>query len=208
MMILCVAKIDIVKSSPSDDTTTRNDPPIFLELTDGWYSVYAKLDSFLCRMVQNGRICTGMKLMISNASLHGSEGGVDPLDEDFECSPETSLHIFANSSRIARWDSKLGFLKICRRLLETEGLMHVERLGDIIEGGGRVPTVEFEIVRRHPILFLQKSADHTSSVLTEAQEEARMQQLEDAKSKVAEEASPSLQEECTKVSPTSNFNQR
>jgi breast cancer 2 susceptibility protein len=200
MIILCVAKIDVTKaSSACESVTTATDPCVYLELTDGWYSIYARPDLFLCRMIQEGKIFTGMKLMISNASLHGSEGGVDPLDEDYQSGPETHLRIFANSTRIARWDAKLGFLKMSRRLIDTHGLLHIDRLKDIVDGGGRVPSIDFEIISRHPMLFLQKSADHSSMVLTEAQEEARIHQLEETKSKVAEDVTTGLLEECSKV---------
>ena len=198
MMILCIAKIDT--ETISADGSSKPKKSFNLELTDGWYSVHAKPDLFLCRQIHEGRIRTGTKLLVSNASLYGSADGVDPLDEGYESSPETSLKIFANSTRIAKWDAKLGFLKFNRQLKEAEGLLHVQKLRDIIRGGGRVPLIDFIVVKRHPLLFLKQCSDQTSKVLTEAEEDARIHRLEDAKTQLAEDVSNTLEEECSKVS--------
>ena len=53
---------------------------MFLELTDGWYSIKGKMDGALLEMVERKQIVVGQKLCISGAELGGSEEACSPLE--------------------------------------------------------------------------------------------------------------------------------
>ena len=108
-----------------------------VKVTDGWYPVEASLDEVLAHFLRRGQIVPGTKLAVSNAALDpgvsipnpddgrgsgsggsgGSGGtGVDPLDllrrrDAGELPPGAAprLRLTVNSTRRARWDSRLGF---------------------------------------------------------------------------------------------------
>eukprot|EP00977_Amphora_coffeiformis_P023035 scaffold12124_cov137-Amphora_coffeaeformis.AAC.1 len=199
MMILCVAKLNLSQKKPADCENAEDEPGHTMELTDGWYSVLAKPDRFLCELIDRWQIRVGTKLLVSNSSLHGSEDAIDPLDEEYQCSSGTYLRVFTNSTRLASWDSKLGFVKMDRFLKETDGSLHIRNMRDIVEGGGRVPSIDFRVVKKYPLLFLHQTGNGKSSVLTESEEDNRLRRLEDARAKLAEEISGELEEECSKV---------
>jgi len=75
-MILCISAID---SNPSATG---------LELTDGWYCIKAQIDPFLKNLADTGKICVGLKLIISGAELV-SPGPTSPL----EMGPDTYLKV-------------------------------------------------------------------------------------------------------------------
>ncbi|KRY38364.1 Breast cancer type 2 susceptibility -like protein [Trichinella spiralis] len=83
---------------------------ITVELTDGWYGINAKLDACLSDLAKSGRIQVGMKLFIINATLHGAEGGCEPLEAP--CNVRLALTI--NGVRRARWWARLGYLRITK----------------------------------------------------------------------------------------------
>lgn len=70
-MILCVSQIRPCTSDQCEGC---------VELTDCWYSIQCKLDSFLHELVQKGKITVGMKLRIFGASLTGGSEPCDPLE--------------------------------------------------------------------------------------------------------------------------------
>lgn len=51
-----------------------------IELTDGWYSVQAHIDFEMNKLLHNGIVKVGTKLMICNAELIGAGEGIDPLE--------------------------------------------------------------------------------------------------------------------------------
>lgn len=71
-MVLCVSKIH-----EANETGLIR----FLELTDGWYGIRAKIDSLLAAKVAAGQIAVGTKLFIVNAIFNSpSTDGISPLD--------------------------------------------------------------------------------------------------------------------------------
>jgi len=131
LMILCVSQIlpgpNKNKLSSSEDqdkhsnnnnrtavsSSLSNDHIVKLEVTDGWYSVPAILDEALSSFVHSGRITIGSKIVTCGAILLGCEEGIDPLDDSY-CSYSkrcpVALKLTANSTRLAKWNAKLGFV--------------------------------------------------------------------------------------------------
>jgi hypothetical protein len=56
-MVLCVAAVCIQETRP------------YLELTDGWYRIYAEVDDCLARAIEKGKIVAGRKLAIIGAKV-------------------------------------------------------------------------------------------------------------------------------------------
>ena len=129
-----------------DDSRVGSPPPNppCIEVTDGWYSVPAVLDMPLKRMVQCGKISLGTKLM-----TYGSEliGGCDP-SHPLESSPAMALRLHANSTRRARWFSKLGYQRVPHPFPVT--------LSSVFPDGGLVGCVDVVVARVYPLLCMEK----------------------------------------------------
>jgi breast cancer 2 susceptibility protein len=204
MIVLCVAKI----IQPTEGSGFLWS----LELTDGWYSVTASLDMPLSYFVEHGRVAVGRKLLLSNATLVGFEEGVDPLDPSYDTMDRQAspvLRVASNSTRLARWDAKLGFVRPTPATLASEGLLRVEKISDVLVGGGRVPFIDLLVVRRYPVLYREKKSSSTTSsdstdqqprTLTEFEETERMNVLERKKQEVAESVKLEVEAECSEVS--------
>ncbi len=54
-----------------------------IELTDGWYSIPAKLDHHLIGKIQNGTISIGYKLFICGAQLENTDTLGHPLEVNY-----------------------------------------------------------------------------------------------------------------------------
>jgi breast cancer 2 susceptibility protein len=149
MMILCVASISC---------TAAPESRMYIELTDGWYSLVGFPDSELCARIGSQTITVGTKLLISNAFMMADSEGVDPLDPSFEaiqCSSRFHLRLQANATRMARWDTKLGFVPPSQSLLHQRGRLLVRSLRDILAGGGTIPLVDLTIQETFPLLYLE-----------------------------------------------------
>ncbi|KAL3900183.1 MAG: hypothetical protein SGPRY_012507 [Prymnesium sp.] len=92
-MVLCIAGVDHQQGS--------------LELTDGWYSMWAKCDLPLMRQLAKRRLYIGLKLRLCGASRLGSIEKAVPWELQIDSSsPMMQLH--ANGTRRAEWHCKLG----------------------------------------------------------------------------------------------------
>ncbi|XP_061733286.1 breast cancer type 2 susceptibility protein isoform X2 [Nerophis ophidion] len=116
-------------------------------LTDGWYAIKAQLDQPLSAMLVNGRLAVGGKIIVHGAQLVGSQEACSPLE-----APESlMLKIFANSSRPARWDTKLGFYRDPRPFLLP--------LSSLYANGGPVGCVDIVVLRSYPIQWMERKQD-------------------------------------------------
>ncbi|KAF7988642.1 hypothetical protein HCN44_001215 [Aphidius gifuensis] len=138
-MVLCVSRI-ITTSRVSDS----NRPISELELTDGWYSIIATIDSSLNYYVNINRIKIGTKLMIYGGQLLNLDDGTYPLD----ASNNVRLKISANSTRRAKWYTKLGYQL-------QKGPMTLN-LKDIKSNGGLIGKIIVTIARVYPLLYREK----------------------------------------------------
>lgn len=210
MLILCVARMKL--QSPSDDAkrddTNAMNPEYdryILELTDGWYSMPAAPDARLCEFIADGTIRIGTKLLVSNSAMTGYDDGIDPLDRSFDpFTPGSSpvLHIVSNSTRLARWNAKLGFVRPSHRLLSQEGMLLVSRISDVIDGGGRIPLIDLRVTRRYPIMYLDRQSNPhggKARLLTESEESARLEAQEKQRQRIIDKFSEEIEAECIKV---------
>lgn len=135
-----------------------------VELTDGWYTIQAHLDEALSCCVKDGKIAVGTKLGVGNALLVGSDDGIDPLDPAYSSSSgkcKSHLKLFFNTTRRARWDSKMGWL--------AENTCLKTKIEDSRPGGGNLGPIEVVIHRKYPKQFLE-TVNGRNTVLTEAEE--------------------------------------
>ena len=195
-MILCVCFVSPLSAVKPrhNDRVMRGDRRV--ELTDGWYSVQGSLDRQLSQAVEQGKIRTGTKLLVSNASLHGAEGGIDPLDENYVCCGTQGaalLELSANSTRLAAWHETMGFLNPAR-LAPHRGMVPVRCLSDVILDGGKLPSIDLVVCRVYPLLFLEKTDSDLSprsnlshSVVSEAENSHRVRLFNEARELVVDE---------------------
>ena len=112
----------------------------FLELSDSWYFVKAKLDMALSKLVKTKEIKQGDKLKICGASLvKENNEGVDPLEQR-----NTYIKVFYNSVRRATWSAVLGhsvFLMFRQNPLYT------------LPEGGTIPLLKVCVQKRLPELW-------------------------------------------------------
>lgn len=50
-----------------------------MELTDGWYSIWATVDTAMVNLIKQGKVYVGTKLVIYGAELINCSEGCDPL---------------------------------------------------------------------------------------------------------------------------------
>ena len=177
-------------------------------MTDGWYSIRAHIDEYLSSFIQSGRIKVGTKLLC-NAELVGSEEGIDPLDfDESKCSQSIpmALELHANSTRLAKWDSKLGFVNP-KHFRQGKGFFMIKSLNDVIPGGGPLPLVDVLVCRKYNRLFYRKygSFDNDdfkvgkATILTEAEEERFRKERDNRREELTEKKVDSLEKEALNV---------
>jgi len=120
-------------------------------LTDGWYSIQAKMDSFLCDQVSNGRLSVGDKIRICGAAMVFNDSGTNPLSCACNILPfvrvekQPCLHIWKNCTSPARWDSKLG---VQNPALFTKRLCNIDAAF-----GGVVPSICGTVIRKFQLQY-------------------------------------------------------
>ena len=194
MMILCVSKIKR-KKMPEKDTED-----IWLELTDGWYNVPAVVDINLRNYISRGKLCTGSKILVSNAVLEGADEGIDPLDREYTSSVRSvsiKLKIFANATRLCKWSAKLGFLHPTGNL--SCGKLRIRSLNDVLPGGGPIPSINLIVCKRYPILFKTQSDSNKPCLLSEAENSLKQKETEDRRQRFVDLFTESAQKEAAEV---------
>uniref|UniRef100_A0AAV2LBL0 Tower domain-containing protein n=1 Tax=Knipowitschia caucasica TaxID=637954 RepID=A0AAV2LBL0_KNICA len=158
-MVLCVCgPFSEAKSAPGLGQGPGQDPGLgpgpaqesptaVVWLTDGWYSIKCQLDVPLTSMLQRGHITEGVKLMVHGAQLIGSEEACGPLEAP-DC---LSLKICANSTRRARWDTRLGYYRDPRPF--------VLPLSSLFSTGGAVGSVDMVILRIYPQQWMERKVE-------------------------------------------------
>ncbi|XP_019943896.2 breast cancer type 2 susceptibility protein [Paralichthys olivaceus] len=157
-LVLCVCGVvsrghSSIGPSGSDTKTPQGadakveHPSAVVWLTDGWYAIKAQLDEPLTAMLHEGRLAVGGKLIVYGAQLVGSQDACSPLE-----APESlMLKIGANSTRPARWDTKLGFHRDPRPFLLP--------VSSLYSNGGPVGCVDITILRSYPIQWMERKPD-------------------------------------------------
>ncbi|CAG8537256.1 9604_t:CDS:10 [Funneliformis caledonium] len=112
-MILCVS--DIIEEDTSlviPENNVREDIckiTYSLELTDMWYKIRADIDLPLQRAISKSKLRIGCKVEICGAKIVGGPVGIPAL----EVPNSIRLKLSANSTKLAHWDAKLGFKRVC-----------------------------------------------------------------------------------------------
>jgi len=188
MMILLVTKIIF----PNTGTTSKQ-KEIRCELSDGWYSVPGIPDIYIQRFISEGKIKVGSKILVCNAILEGVDDGIDPLDYHYQSLMarfHVRLKFFANSTRVCKWNSKLGLVLPTIQTKSFGGTLGIKRLKDVIPGGGFIPSINLVVCKAYPILFME--ANDSSKIvsnrttLTESENSRRQGDFEKRKQKFVE----------------------
>ena len=137
-------------------------------------------------------------MLVSNSLLTGNDEGIDPLDPSYDpLQPRSGpiLYIYANSTRLARWNARLGFVPPSKQLAAQEGMLLVRKLSDVLDGGGRIPLIDLSIKRRFPLQFLERPGTDgvKARVLTEREENARLEELEKQRQRIVEQFTEEVQ---------------
>ncbi|XP_041659697.1 breast cancer type 2 susceptibility protein isoform X2 [Cheilinus undulatus] len=159
---------------PQGGDTKLQTPCAVVWLTDGWYSIKAQLDEPLTAMFHKGRLAVGGKLIIHGAQLVGSQDACSPLE-----APESlMLKVCANSSRPARWDTKLGFHRDPRPFLLPVSSLYCN--------GGPVGCVDIIILRSYPIQWMERKPDGGVVFRSDRAEEKEARRFNSNKQKAME----------------------
>lgn len=136
-----------------------------MELTDGWYSLGAKLDAQLTDAVRRGKIYVGLKLLISGARLTPGEA-CSPL----EAPSHIKLKLSGNSTRRAKWDARLGYHRLNHLTVS---------LGSVNPDGGSISALDVVITRVYDPLYCEKMPDDTLKFRNQQEEDAAQKAHQD-----------------------------
>ncbi|KAF4086441.1 hypothetical protein AMELA_G00106360 [Ameiurus melas] len=180
-IVLCVCGIAEGEHTPvrSEEATDParpkpESPAAVVWLTDGWYSIKALLDAPLSAMLRKGRLGAGVKLLIHGAELIGSQDACPPL----EAPDSLMLKISANSTRRARWDTKLGFHKDPRPFPLL--------LSSLYANGGVVSCVDIVVLRIYPAQWMEKKPGPAFVFRNERAEDREAARYDSTKQKTME----------------------
>ncbi|NXB68738.1 BRCA2 protein, partial [Struthidea cinerea] len=149
-LVLCISKIislnTVVSPSSSNKNMESKKAAALIEVTDGWYGIRALLDPPLKAFLDRRRLTVGQKIIVHGAELVGPQNGCTPL----EAPDSLMLKISANSTRRARWHTKLGFHQDPRPFPVP--------LSSLYSEGGAVGCIDVVIQRTYPIQWMEKTS--------------------------------------------------
>ncbi|XP_041371024.1 LOW QUALITY PROTEIN: breast cancer type 2 susceptibility protein homolog [Gigantopelta aegis] len=180
-LILCVCGIVTITIESNGTKEDDHSQEVFLELTDGWYSVKGKLDGALLEMVERKQIVVGQKLCISGAELGGSEEACSPL----EAPSSLFLKLSMNSTRPASWDSRLGYQRDPRPLCVAACSLH--------PSGGIAGCIDSVVLRIYPVMYMEKVENSTPIFRTAEAEERIQRQFDQSKEEKMEKLYEKIQ---------------
>ena len=131
----CILKVASVATNASRTACT-------LQLTDGWYGIYAECDKQLLSLALKKKLFIGQKLRICGAELTGGGPG-DPLD----VVNETRMILSYNLVHPVHHETKLG---------AQPGCQPITPLSYIDEKGGRTPRTVVSVLRMFPPMVWTK----------------------------------------------------
>ncbi len=141
----CVLKVASIAVNAGRSTCT-------LQLTDGWYGIYAECDKQLLALTQSKKLFIGQKLRICGAELAGGSPG-DPL----EVADETRIILSYNQVHPVAHGTKLG---------AQPGRQPITPLSVIDDKGGRVPRTVVTVLRMFPRMVWSKLPSGVSTFQT------------------------------------------
>ena len=127
-----------------------------MELSDGWYSVWAHVDKPILDLIAAGKLYSGCKLEIFGAFLQAEEAipALEASDAESSC----KLRIHRNGMRRARWDAKLG-------LVRKRGFLRL--LKNVYPNGGIVPAIRVVVIRRYPVCYVEEDLEKRRTIRQE-----------------------------------------
>ncbi|XP_012267255.2 breast cancer type 2 susceptibility protein homolog [Athalia rosae] len=149
-MVLCVATVTKLTKLPSSQSRSPRTTPIshwIIELTDGWYSIPATIDEAMVHFVVVGKVREGTKLITSRAELLNCDQGCYPLNIPVDA----SLKIHTNSTRRAKWDTKLGYCQFSCPISTS--------LTSILPNGGLIGKLNTTIARVYPLQYFERNSN-------------------------------------------------
>ncbi|XP_075418881.1 breast cancer type 2 susceptibility protein [Tenrec ecaudatus] len=149
-LVLCISEVVSPSPRPTEPASgeTRHADGrsrVILELTDGWYAIRAQLDPPLSALLKTGRLAVGHKVITHGAELVGAQDACPPL----EAPASLLLKISANSTRPARWYTRLGFFRDPRPFPLP--------LSSLFSDGGNVGCVDVVVQRVYPVQWVEKT---------------------------------------------------
>ncbi|KAG0381166.1 Breast cancer 2, early onset [Mortierella sp. AD032] len=165
-MVLVIASVSKTDESLAKGGAEQESPWKIL-VSDGWYTIPAVLDPCLIRAVERGKLKVGSKIHVCRSKLSGAESGVAILELAGAGSESTTVSIMlqANSTRLARWDTKLGF--------QRAPMIWTRRLRSIVPEGGLVPGLDVVVLRKYPVMYLETLEDGVTKVKRTEKEESQ-----------------------------------
>ncbi len=146
---------------------------IFIELSDGWYSVKALCDTHLTTYVKSKRIQIGDKLSLFSCDLIGSDkDGCSIL----EAPDDMHLKLSVNCVRKVKWFAKLGFAKPQRPMCIQLGALKPH---------SQIGAINCHIERIYPVLYVEKFSDGSKVYRNQKQEELAQQKYQTERYKSA-----------------------
>ncbi|KFM23863.1 Breast cancer type 2 susceptibility protein-like protein [Auxenochlorella protothecoides] len=157
-----------------------------VELTDGWYRIWGRLDAPLAALCSSGRIAPGSKLRICGTTLQGAGPG-DPLT----AAATSSLQLCINGTHRAPDSCRLG------RQWHRSTLLP---LSLVDPGGGAIPRTLVVVQRVYPPLVWCSLSNGTSLMQTlrahRATQNAATAHTEKAQTEVAARITAQERERC------------
>ncbi|KAK2880881.1 hypothetical protein Q8A67_018149 [Cirrhinus molitorella] len=175
-LVLCVCGVAQTSQNPEkpmkdDKTPNAKMESCVVRLTDGWYSIKGLLDPPLSAMLNKDRLQIGDKIVTSGAELVGSQEACPPLE-----APESlMLKISANSTRRARWDTKLGYYRDPRPISLP--------LSSLFTAGGVVSCVNIVVLRSYPTQWMEKKPNGVFIFRNERAEDREARKHDNSKHK-------------------------
>ncbi|KAG2022867.1 hypothetical protein CC2G_000587 [Coprinopsis cinerea AmutBmut pab1-1] len=133
-IVLCVSGINWIEGEKGSFPE--------LEVTDGWYRLRAQIDPPMVRAIQKGTLRVGRKIAVVGARLLSEKK--DPM-EILEAYDSVKLALSGNSTHLAPWHAKLGFQRD----------RYISTLRALSPDGGFISCVDVEILKVHPVAYLE-----------------------------------------------------
>ncbi|XP_076436133.1 uncharacterized protein LOC143275742 [Babylonia areolata] len=170
-LVLCVSGINTVEGSDLS----------MLEVTDGWYCLPCKPDSALQAMIDRKKLEVGQKIVTSGAELAGSQESCSPL----ELSGGLHLKVHGNSTRRAGGGAKLGY--------QCDPAPLCVPLTSLRPQGGLVGCVDVVVVRRYPLMYMERPSHGGCVFRTEEMEDRARRRHQEQQQAVVEKLCSQLQ---------------
>ncbi|BES99832.1 Breast cancer 2, early onset [Nesidiocoris tenuis] len=154
-----------------------------LELTDGWYSIWATCDNEMVNLLERDTITIGTKILVHGAEITNCQQGCNPL----EVPSDVRLKISTNSTRRVKWYAKLGFTQ------QNTPIPTI--LCTVLPNGGRIGRLTATVVRKYPPIYLCKDVDGKTVSRSERSLAILNEQRQKSKSNEAERVYAQLWEE-------------